>query len=337
MESHPIPQQISSYQFRLVGDMTLKQFFQLGGGALFALLIYATHLHPIVKWPLIVFSFSLGAALAFLPFEERPLSRWLIAFFTAVYSPTIFLWKKSEKVVDYYLPEDVTEPIPSTPLPVSPLTKNEPNTKLDQKEQGFLSKISGLFSQYEPVQPETLPAQTARVEKLVVPEQSPILVSPVAEGFRPRIVVEEKIVEQEAPEVKITAATPTLTETGPTGGASAEFSSEAAPPIPSTIPNTVSGQVFNDMGKIVEGAILEIRDLAGRPVRALRSNKVGHFLIVTALQNGQYDIITEKEGCIFDPISFEAKGDIIPPIVIKAKGHTEVKNVPYTGKPLIIN
>ena len=33
-ESHPIPQQISSYQFRLVGDMTLKQFFQLARGGL---------------------------------------------------------------------------------------------------------------------------------------------------------------------------------------------------------------------------------------------------------------------------------------------------------------
>ncbi len=29
MEQHPIPQQISSYQIKLVGDMTLKQFFQV--------------------------------------------------------------------------------------------------------------------------------------------------------------------------------------------------------------------------------------------------------------------------------------------------------------------
>jgi len=36
---HPIPQQISAYQFRLVGDMTIKQFFQVAAGALIALLI----------------------------------------------------------------------------------------------------------------------------------------------------------------------------------------------------------------------------------------------------------------------------------------------------------
>ena len=54
-QQHPIPQQISSYQFRLVGDMTLKQFFQLAGGALVSLLFYASPLHPLIKWPFIIF------------------------------------------------------------------------------------------------------------------------------------------------------------------------------------------------------------------------------------------------------------------------------------------
>ena len=64
-KQHPIPQQISTYQFRLVGDMTLTQFFQVGGGALVSLFIYATNLHPFIKWPLILFSFGVGAAFFF--------------------------------------------------------------------------------------------------------------------------------------------------------------------------------------------------------------------------------------------------------------------------------
>jgi hypothetical protein len=348
MESHPIPQQISSYQFRLVGDMTLKQFFQLGGGALFAILFYASHLHPIIKWPLVIFSFALGAALAFLPFEERPLSRWLVAFFTSVYSPTIFFWKKSEMTISYFLPEDSTSASAGTPLPASTLGKNEPNTKLDQNEQGFLAKIAGLFGQFNaapapaPTPTTNVPAQVipkVAAVPLVVPEQSPVLVSPTQKSFRPKIVIEEEAPKETVTEQKVTTlpTTPVLTETGPSQGQQAQFSESAAPPIPPSIPNTISGQVFDDKGKIVEGAILEIRDLAGRPVRALRSNKVGHFLIVTALQNGQYDIVSEKEGLLFDPATFEAKGEIIPPIVLRAKGSTEVKNAPYTGKPLVIN
>jgi hypothetical protein len=72
-------------------------------------------------------------------------------------------------------------------------------------------------------------------------------------------------------------------------------------------------------GKIVEGAIMEIKDIAGRPVRALKTNKLGHFMIVTPLMNGRYEIVTEKEGQVFEPITFETKGEIIPPIAIKGK------------------
>ena len=38
---HPIPQQISAYHFRLVGDMTLKQFFQVAAGALISLVLFS--------------------------------------------------------------------------------------------------------------------------------------------------------------------------------------------------------------------------------------------------------------------------------------------------------
>src|SRR4030042_1225030 len=73
MEQHPIPQNISSYQFRLVGDMTLKQFFQLAGGIVVGLIFYSSPLLPIIKWPFTIGSALLGVLLAFVPLEERPL------------------------------------------------------------------------------------------------------------------------------------------------------------------------------------------------------------------------------------------------------------------------
>ena len=108
MEQHPIPQQISSYQFRLIGDMTLKQFTYVAGGTLLGLLIYATPLHSLLKWPLILISVGMGAAFAFLPFEERPLSTWFLSFFRSVYSPTVFIWKKVEKPIQYFKEEQMT-------------------------------------------------------------------------------------------------------------------------------------------------------------------------------------------------------------------------------------
>ena len=64
---------------------------------------------------------------------------------------------------------------------------------------------------------------------------------------------------------------------------------------------------------------MEIRDSNGRPIRALRSNKVGHFITVTPLDNGHYEIITEKDGYEFTPVNFDATGTIIPPILVQGK------------------
>ena len=347
METHPIPQQISSYQFRLVGDMTLKQFFQLGGGALVGLLIYSTGLHPFIKWPLILFSVSLGAALAFLPFEERPLSRWIIAFFRSVYSPTIYLWQKNQAGYKFFQDEEMAQaqaPQTQAEQKVEEYLKKVPTenegalNKLESGEENFLSRILGLFRQGNVVIKE---GQSSNQAQVATPTPTPVVINqaPVRpqtvvvpttqpKSFRPKIVVEEKIAETQPnaqPSLSLQQVTPILKET-PKASQQAQFSAEAAPPLPPTIPNTITGQVLDQNGKIIEGAILEIRDIAGRPVRAIRSNKLGHFMIVTALANGQYDIITEKEGYEFEPATFEAKGEIIPPILIRAKSTQTTPN-----------
>jgi len=335
MESHPIPQQISSYQFRLVGDMTLKQFFQIGGGALIALLIYATGLHPLIKWPLILISFGLGAAIAFLPFEERPLNKWIFSFFRSVYSPTVFIWEKAQspeiffqEEAEYPKEKDVIAPHGEVALneylQEAPGEKEGPFSKFEGIEKSFLEKFGGLFAlPTKPVGETTppLPAQPPKPVPLSVPEDKPIEIA--VKGFRPKIVVEEKPIVEEVitQQVTPTVVSPTLQGVEIKSQA-AQFSQQAALPFPPTIPNTITGQVVDANGKIIEGVILEIRDLAGRPVRALRSNKVGHFIIVTALANGQYDLIADKTGFDFDPVTFEAKGEIIPPILIRSKAPT---------------
>src|SRR3989344_3244900 len=155
MEQHPIPQQIASYQFKLVGDMTLKQFVQLAAGALISLLLYASPLHPFIKWPLIIVSFLFGVALAFLPIEDRPLSTWIFIFFRSIYSPTYFVWNKSKKPINYFMPEETSakpasikiadrkEKVQELLNPV--IKKTEVTSKLEEKEKTFLTKLSQSF------------------------------------------------------------------------------------------------------------------------------------------------------------------------------------------------
>lgn len=99
MDAHPIPQNVTSFQFKLVGDMTLKQFGYLGGGAALAyfIFIFFAKDFPLVAYPLAAISAILGVSFAFLPIQSRPLDHWTKAFFKAIYSPTKRIWGKNGK------------------------------------------------------------------------------------------------------------------------------------------------------------------------------------------------------------------------------------------------
>ena len=326
MEQHPIPQQISSYQFKLVGDMTLKQFFQVAGGVLVGLLFYSTGLHGLIKWPLIILSTGLGAAMAFLPFKERPLEKWIVAFFRSIYSPTIYTWKKSEVPPVYYT-EDAAIPVEKDGAKVSDeylasTPQDKEHTKMETSEKSFLSKLSSLLSinpsssGVKPVVsplPQATDPKTTVINPLGVPAQQPTGIPRTTS----RLIVEEKprpvntTVQAKSQIVAGSSHKPTTI-----ASKTVHFSIDAAPPHPPQIPNTITGQVMDMDRKIIAGAILEIKDTAGRPVRALKSNMAGHFIIVTPLSNGKYEIRTDKEGFKFEPVSFETTGEFIPPMAI---------------------
>lgn len=337
MEQHPIPQNISAYQFRLVGDMTLKQFFQLAGGIVVALIIYSIPVLPIVKWPFVILSAVLGVALAFVPLEERPLEKWIFAFFRAIYAPTEYFWQKTITPKKFFQDEGaVTPEAPGTKEYLGATAKETPLSKLDDAEKGFLAALTGIVSgavnQVTSIgQPAVTPAASAQgsgepKKEMQIPTQVPVKISQPA---APHLVVEEKV-QPVQPNTQVTTSqvAPIIAGEEMISTKQAMFSVDAAPPNPPTTPNVVVGQVVDSDRKIVEGAIMEIRDSAGRPIRALRSNKVGHFVTVTPLDNGRYDIVTDKDGYEFTPVSFEAIGQLIPPILVQGRKTTMVESVP---------
>src|SRR5688572_16610909 len=92
MEQHPVPQNVTTFQFRLIGDMTIKQFGYLAGGAILAYISYKLPVPFFFSWPL-AFVFALGGVgFAFVPVEERPMDIWVMSFIKNIYSPTQFVW-----------------------------------------------------------------------------------------------------------------------------------------------------------------------------------------------------------------------------------------------------
>lgn len=97
MEQHPVPQNVTTFQFRLIGDMTVKQFGYLAGGLITAYVCYKLPLPFFFTWPLALTTGLLGFGFAFVPVEERPMDVWVLSFIKNIYNPTQYIWQKQKK------------------------------------------------------------------------------------------------------------------------------------------------------------------------------------------------------------------------------------------------
>ncbi len=307
MEQHAIPQQISSYEFKLVGDMTLKQFLKAAVGIILAILIKNTSLIALFKWPLMFAFAGLGLALAFLPFEDRPLDNWIISFLKSIYAPTIFVYNKKNNNNWLNLPptsEDNTEakPVVNKNIFVSVKKQTTEGTMTINQKGGYFAPSINVIE-----------------EKVATKKDEPKIEKEVAEIIDNKEVVpelrEEVVggVEIQRQSVDLNLKKDKLEATG-----KAVFGTIPMPNRPD-VANIVVGMATNWDGKIIDGVIIEIQDEHGIPTRVIKTNSLGQFKISTPLADGRYLIIAEKEGYQFDRVNVDLNGQIIDPIKIIAQ------------------
>lgn len=332
MKQHPVPQNITTYQFRLVGDMTLKQFLELASGIIIAYLFFHLKIPFWLKWPLVFFNLGMGLSLAFLPINGRPLDRWLLNFLKAIYSPTLYLYQKNNSLPDY-LQEESHLLIKKPQVPLlknknilqeflqslsSASYDNSGLTSLDQEEEKKLEKITKLFENDSLITASSeqissslssisenddfLPAKMRVMEKPVV-EPAPVLTPPLV--VKSRLKVKEKIKPKLLQMVPNVVAMPQNADTA----------------------NVVVGMVLTPDQRILPNALIEIKDSNGQVIRALKTNQLGHFRIASPLENGNYQLTCEADNYNFEIINFKAEGKIIPAFKIVAKNNlTFAKN-----------
>lgn len=341
MEQHPVPQHIASYEFHLVGDMTLKQFGFLAGGIAVALLFYATPLPPYFKWPGIVFCSLMGFALAFIPIQERPLSVWLVAFAKAIFSPTQYIWEKKAQEPEILKVSPAGKKLarekqikPPDQDQLAEYLKTLPaqaKNPIEQREEGYLRQVNNLFQLIKTPPMTTIPSAPTMPPSLAPifqPPQIPLKTTvvfqpapPPLKFTKPVIPLPTKITPRKPPAVKTKPAVVLPEKPGRPPKPTVGVKTSTHLPIPShpNQPNILVGMVLDKNNELIEGALLEIRNSKGIAVRALKTNKLGQFRIAYPLQNDTYEIETEKEGYQFDIIKIEVKGKIILPIEIRAK------------------
>ncbi|MEK7070848.1 MAG: PrgI family protein [Patescibacteria group bacterium] len=93
MEQHPIPRQITTFEFKLVGFMTLRQFVYLLVAIPLAAISFKIPIF-FVNILLPIFFVSIGVALAFLPINDRPLDIFINNLFKRLTSPTQYTYHK---------------------------------------------------------------------------------------------------------------------------------------------------------------------------------------------------------------------------------------------------
>lgn len=159
MEQHPVPQNVTTFQFRLIGDMTIKQFGYLAGGIILGYVFYKLPLPFFFTWPLAIGSAVLGFGLAFVPVEERPMDIWIASFFKNVYSPTQYVWQKKSSG-----PTKITRVVPQK------ISNQTAHTQL-------LNQLVGLFTSLfmsTNARPRTKPATQVAPVTVLPQRQAPI-------------------------------------------------------------------------------------------------------------------------------------------------------------------
>lgn len=346
---HPIPQNVTSFQFKLIGDMTLKQFVYLaaGVGTAYLIFVFLAHDFPLVAWPIIIISALLGVAFAFLPIGSRPLDHWAKSFLKAVYSPTKRVWRKNGQTykedplfgsrllmylagttqtpgssadqqasrpnIPSYRPTELPVPQPIEPLPTQEeLKKTVDLARQAQQLQMKIIQTERTLSQIKDQagKPTPVPLDySQQVNKTLADLQN--LVTQASQ-------VKQQIQTVQEPKLKTESMIPQ-----PISREKIKVVPPVKPPQTTlaltTFPNVINGIIKDRAGNYLEGTVAVIYDKEGLPVRALKTNKLGQFTSSTPLPNGTYTLELEKDNFTFDVLQIELAGQVLPPLQITAK------------------
>ncbi|MEX0622078.1 MAG: PrgI family protein [Candidatus Woykebacteria bacterium] len=104
MQTHPIPQNVTAFEFKLVGFLTLKQFLYLAAAGIISFVIFVSG-SSILRFFIIAPVALIGLALAFVPINGMSFDKWVVVFIRAITSPSRRIWSKEPKIFSFLEPQ----------------------------------------------------------------------------------------------------------------------------------------------------------------------------------------------------------------------------------------
>lgn len=192
-----------------------------------------------------------------------------------------------------------TQPTTKTQEPPTPVIHLRPTEPV-----GAIT-VDGEFSktpQNKPIQRTSLTEMVVAPQVLKVSERSaPVTTAPQP---IPQVFLESSETSQERPSGQLPPAAVTNTEL--------PFSEKQL------APNTIVGMVLTKDKKLIDRAVVKIKNINGRVIRALRTNLLGQFFATAPLPNGSYLVSAEKEGFTFPEQTVVLNGGIPAPLEINS-------------------
>ncbi|MEI6887265.1 MAG: PrgI family protein, partial [bacterium] len=154
MKTHPVPQNIMDVEFKLFGELTIRQFGYVAGGASVAFICYIIFDGlDIVRWPLVIFFAIIGLMLALFRVNDRPFEVWLANYLYAMFTSQRKVWKKSNKIPNILSSADIRKVSPgvSSVINKAPLSsvytspEEVMKNNVDVEEQDSLRALDSLF------------------------------------------------------------------------------------------------------------------------------------------------------------------------------------------------
>ncbi len=202
MENHPIPQDVTGFKFKLIGSVTIKQFLYILGGGILAGVCFILPVSGFVKVPLAMLFGGLGAAIAFIPIEGRPMDVMLKNFLKALPAENQYIFRKKGAealIFEYFTPQQqAAVQVQQTKT----TTDNDQDTRRallyktlksayrpDEKEQAVLTNINTYLH-------ESSHSASPSVQRV---DEAPKEIPPALQIVTPSVTIATKEVKEVAP------------------------------------------------------------------------------------------------------------------------------------------
>lgn len=283
MDQHPIPRQITTFEFKLIGFMTLKQFLYLVVFFPLGYVLFALFPVPILNIILALLVAGIGLAFAFFQIQERPLDIWLKNLFKRLRSPSQYFYKKQNQPLPFlkglYFQSDphiVMAHIDSQEKLAAYLARKKntiiPNNKQKENIQNILR------------QPFTVTQKTAETKPSTIKVHSPMVSSP---------------------------QTPIAMNMAPSPAAN-----------PSGLKQPfLTGVIRNNRQIALPGILVYIKDQQSNTLRLLKTNPHGVFATYSPLPVNEYllEMKDPNAGYFFDTMKIQIEAENPTPLKLYSK------------------